>query len=171
MRARRARAHRLDASTLLPTRPSVAPPTDPHDALTSGPGTSPLDRPSRRRCRKCLHCDRRFASVAARDAHAKRCVGVTDRGLKFGEPEDKQAARPAITGAESWAVAERTEHPRTRYLSDPDPAVAKILAGVDAAAAPRGVRVLRLGDAAARPSRATPRRAKENDAARKRAAP
>ena len=29
-RAARA-AHRLDASTLLPTRPSVAPPTDPHD--------------------------------------------------------------------------------------------------------------------------------------------
>ena len=133
-RAARA-AHRLDASTLLPTRPSVAPPTDPHDTSHIRAWNVAARQAFEASLPKCLHCDRRFASVAARDAHAKRCVGVTDRGLKFGEPEDKQAARPAITGAESWAVAERTEHPRTRYLSDPDPAVAKILAGVGTRAA------------------------------------
>ena len=102
---------------------------------TSEPGTSPLDRPSRRRCRSVYTAT--GASRASRRATPtpKRCVGVTDRGLKFGEPEDKQAARPAITGAESWAVSERTESIKTRYLSDPDPAVAKILAGVGTRAA------------------------------------
>lgn len=118
-------AHRLDDSQLLPTKPCVAPPTDASDAVHIKAWNVAARSAFEASLPNCKYCDRRFASVSARDAHAKRCAGVSNRDLVQGEPEKNP--EPSMLGAQSWALSTAT---RAKFLADPDPAVARVLSSV-----------------------------------------
>ena len=157
------RAARAAHVSTRPPTPGGRPSRRPRIHMTlliSGPGTSLLDRPSGVAAQ--MFPLRPGSRAPARDAHAKRCVGVTDRGHEVRRARGQAGRAAGYYGAESWAVAERTEHPRTRYLSDPDPRWPRFWR---AGTAPRCA-CSAAGDAAARPRE--PRRgAKGGGAAQK----
>ncbi|KAH8095101.1 hypothetical protein JL720_2376 [Aureococcus anophagefferens] len=85
---------------------------------------------------RCGQCDRRFASVAARDAHAKRCLGgppTKQRPPGAGAVFDDRTA-PSVLGAKAWG-GDQTDRPDHVFAVDVDPAVNSCLKAVGTKAA------------------------------------